>query len=141
MMRRALAIAVILFTASAARAYRSDAGPSRLFTMAHRVVIAKVVSIERIDGRRWARLAVSRDLKGPAGLRELVVLAQPTWTCDTSDAKLGEEALWFLVDARDPKTFWGFERPAIEKLPASSYLIANSGEGRLPIETPLPMKP
>jgi|GEM_PF-3162223 len=43
-----------------------------------------------------ARLRVETPVRGPQASAAVWVLAQGTWTCDTSNAHLGERTLWFL---------------------------------------------
>lgn len=81
------------------------------------VVVAQVESVSRtfiFFGSRYAQAKVLEVWKGNPGA-EIEFLASPTWTCDISDAEVGETAVLFL------------ERSG------SSYVIAHSGRGRLPI--------
>jgi hypothetical protein len=81
------------------------------------VVVAHVESTTRtfiLFGSRHARAKVLEVWKGDPG-SEVEFLASPTWTCDISDAEVGETAVLFL------------------KRSGSSYEIAHSGRGRLPV--------
>ena len=104
----------------------------KLFTASDRVVIGEVLEIERVAGFKWAKTEVRRDIKG-GGSSEILFLAEPTWTCDTSSAQVGEQVLLFLVEAANPDTSWHFKSPNRAKLPRNSYLIAWSGRGHMPL--------
>jgi hypothetical protein len=93
------------------------------------IVIVKVDRIEERDALKWANATVTKVLKGTAGER-LTFLAQPTWTCDISEANEGEEALLFLERASSADWMM-VEKP--KKLPRNSFLIAWSGRGRMPV--------
>lgn len=93
---------------------------------------------------RIAEIEVESLLRGPADLESIWVLAQGTWTCDTSSARLGEHALWFInVNEERPGeqiTKLGYQSSfmanTVERLVGSASLnrIAWSGRGRMSIE-------
>lgn len=45
---------------------------------------------------KLAELAVDEVLRGELGLERVWIHAEATWTCDTTAAEVGEQALWFL---------------------------------------------
>src|SRR4051812_10964401 len=59
------------------------------------IVVGKVEELRTIDGVRFARVSVSRQLKG-AKTSEVIVHAQPRWMCDESTAIEGETAIFML---------------------------------------------
>ena len=117
MMHRALVLLLVLVAASA-NAKVGGTTLADLFHLSDRVVIGKIVKIETRAGRQWARVEVAQTVKG-AGAGEILFLAEPTWTCDTSSATVGDEALLFL--------------DAEEELPANAFHLAWSGRGQLPL--------
>lgn len=93
--------------AGSANAKVASTTVANLFQISDRVLLGEVIRIEKHAGFKWARVAVTRNIKG-AGADEILFLAEPTWTCDTSSGKVGDEALLFLVDAAKPETSWHF---------------------------------
>jgi hypothetical protein len=93
------------------------------------IVVAKVERMSRIDGRKWAEARVVEVIKGRS-LNTLKFLAEPTWTCDISEAKDGEDVLLFLQPAATAE--WMLEKRP-EHLPKDSFLIAWAGRGRMPL--------
>ena len=81
------------------------------------IVVAKVRSVETVSGgKRAARAQVQEVWKGPHH-REVLFNASPTWTCDISEAKVGEEAVLFLGVGK----------------PGELVYISHSGRGRMPL--------
>ena len=91
----------------------------KLIATSDAIVVAQVVRVSgppRHSGReRIATAQVLRSFKSPLD-GSFRFLASPTWTCDLSDAVDGEVVLLFL-NRRD----------------ASSFAIAHSGHGRMPL--------
>ncbi len=82
------------------------------------IVVAEVTGIVTIDGMKVATTRVLHPLKGNA--IEVRFIAQPTWRCDISTAKVGERALLCLSRQ--------------EKKPDSNiFVITHSGRGRIPL--------
>lgn len=125
---------VVFLGAGVASAKVAPTTLANLFRISDRVVIGKVSKIEKVAGFRWARLQVTQNIKG-TGADEVLFLAEPTWTCDTSSATVGEEALLFLIDAAKPATPWHFKSPDRKKLPPNAFLITWSGRGHMPLRT------
>lgn len=128
---RALALLVCIGAANA----NAKVGPTtltNLFQISDRVVVGRVVKIEKLAGFTWARVAVTQNIKG-TGAGEILFLAEPTWTCDTSSATVGLEALLFLVEGAKPETSWHFKTPDKKRLPPNAFLIAWSGRGQMPL--------
>ncbi|MGH9869000.1 MAG: hypothetical protein ACREAA_12645 [Candidatus Polarisedimenticolia bacterium] len=81
------------------------------------IVLAKVSAVE---GRGKKRLVAKADVlevwKGP-DLQEVMFSASPAWTCDISEAKVGETVVLFLGVAK----------------PGELVYISHSGRGRMPV--------
>lgn len=104
------------------------------------IVIGKVESINHISDVRIAKFKISQTLKGTA-TDEIYFLAERTWTCDISDARVGEKALLFLskYNYLSKLEIQGIEKPdfklSFEKITYKTELfrIYGSGYGREPI--------
>jgi hypothetical protein len=90
-----------LFCLAAVSANAKVATPDwkSLFQSASIISVVKVDSVKRMDG---VRIAIATVLEPVAGLRigqKIAYVAQPAWfwTCDVSDAKVGETVLLLLV--------------------------------------------
>jgi hypothetical protein len=96
-----------------------------------RIVIGRVREVHRAAGHRAAEVEVKESILGTASPRRLLVLASPTWTCDLSDAKRGEIAIFLLEPATDipqrVRNAIAEERPGLQM-----FSIAFSGRGRMP---------
>jgi hypothetical protein len=110
-----LAFAVLL-SASSAFAKVGYSQLSNLVSECDLVVVAKVEKVNHpIIGKRHAKASVVEVWKG-APTASVEFLAEPTWTCDISDAKKGETVVLFLY--KEEKS--------------SRYEIMHSGRGRMP---------
>lgn len=89
------------------------------------IALGTVSEVVTVNGYRVAKLKIEGVLKGEAQLQEAYFVASPTWTCDISDAKVGERGLYFLSPANRVSNIPPFHngRPL--------FLIAHSGHGRL----------
>ena len=117
---------------------------SNLTTVADQIVTGTVVAVNSVEGIQVATLEVDSTLKGPS-FGHLYFLAQPTWVCDTSEAKLGEHVLLFLnkytfgsgdkdlFDFKEPRSF----KRKMAGLTGSDpfFSISWSGRGRMPVRT------
>ena len=114
---------------------------SELAKEADLIVLGMVKDVTTIQGAKLARVKVLATYKGEK-LEELFFLAQPTWTCDISEAQRGETALLFLSASKDiPRQ--GMERMLFRSLPTrkklenglgpSLFVISDSGRGRMPL--------
>lgn len=127
-MRRATSLVLLLLATAEANASVAAVELRKLATETPTIVVATVESIRTIEDRKWAFARVTESVKG-SSRTGVLYLAQPTWTCDTSTAREGEEVLLFL----DPATpaNWRGEKSA--GLPPESFFIAWSGRGMMPV--------
>lgn len=89
------------------------------------IAVGTVSEVTKVNGYRVAKLKIEGVLKGNAQTSEAFFLASPTWTCDVSDAKVGERGLYFLsTQTRE------LEFPSRHN-GQPIFLIAHSGYGRL----------
>lgn len=123
-----------------------------LVTMSDAIVIGEVERVvdvkstfaswfapEELDLPTWpiAELKVLQTLKGDSAITKRRFAAFKTWTCDISDAKVGERALYFLADM-DPASELGEALvPEIEDEfgTREAAWIAHSGRGAMPLST------
>jgi hypothetical protein len=114
---------------------------STLVRQADVIVLGTVVDVTTVKGVKVARVKVLETYKGRK-VNELFFLAQPTWTCDISDAVKGETALLLLSSYTDPRS--GMEKMFLSPLPSrkdfegagnAMFLIIDSGRGRMPLRT------
>jgi hypothetical protein len=140
--RMALALIVVGFSNSL-HARVAPADFSTLVRRADVVVLGKVISVETINGVKIARVKVLETYKGRK-LDVLSFVAQPTWTCDISDAVKGETALLLLHSYKNPRKTSeqaSFSpRSSPEELEARGavkpiLLLMDSGRGRMPVRT------
>lgn len=107
------------------------------------VALGKVVGVDLINGVKIARVKVLQTYKGHR-LDVLSFVAQPTWTCDISDAVTGETALLLLHSYSNSRNT--SEQPLFSpraspaKLEAGGaakpiFLLMHSGRGRMPVRT------
>jgi hypothetical protein len=110
------------------------------------IAVARVDRIVTVGGVRVAEASVTRPLQGMESVRRFAFIAQPTWTCDVSNAVWGETVVLFLTKVRDTRII---DREIAEFFPRMSsqfhsawvkrhsslplYEIADSGRGRLPV--------
>jgi hypothetical protein len=98
--------------------------------------IARAVPLREFKATHPGRLAHPAADSGRASSCFYFV-AEPTWTCDTSDAVAGETVLLFLSRVREQT----IERPNLGKPPVrvgaakqqALFYIAHSGRGRMPV--------
>jgi hypothetical protein len=104
------------------------------------IVLARVEGVDARAGMKIARAVPLREFKAthPAdsGRAPFYFVAEPTWTCDTSDAAPGETVLLFLSRVREQTIV----RPDLGQPPVRVgaakqqplFCIAHSGRGRMP---------
>jgi hypothetical protein len=103
--------------------------------------VAKVERVVSVGGVKVALATVRQSLKGLRVGQRLAVIAQPTWTCDTSTARQGETALLFLerfrvedFAANFPDAAARFTANRKSQLAGLEiFNIAHAGNGRLPV--------
>jgi|CXWL01.1.fsa_nt_gi hypothetical protein len=116
------------------------------------VVVAKITSVDLIEGVKIATAEVESVHRGVINSRKIHFLAEPTWTCDASGAVLGETVLLYLhrrssrssevanrtvSSLRNPSTgLKDFSKPFtyFAQKGETLYTISHSGCGRLPLE-------
>jgi hypothetical protein len=108
-------IVLLLVGQSAAKVARTSL--NELTARADLIVIGRVTRLIQVKEVTVAELQVIRTLKG-AHFAKLYYLAQPTWTCDTTDAEVGEESLFF------------FENYVFDPEPASMAFVKQSSGKR-----------
>ena len=111
-----LALAFLIAPVRLALAKVAPATLSNVVAWSDLILVGTVSEIS-IDpaGHRRATLVVERVWHGAAGTMIQVSL-EPTWTCDSADATVGERAVFFLSH--------GFDK---------QWHIVHSGHGRMPI--------
>jgi diacylglycerol kinase (ATP) len=95
-------------TDSIAKVARTTLG--QLTAQADLMAIGRVVALHKPGGRRVAEVEVIRVVKGDSRVSRLFVHAQPTRTCDITEAHKDETALFFLVAGGDLKASRGFSK-------------------------------
>lgn len=134
-----LPLTLVMALAAASTCF-ADAGTMKLKDMIRRseyVVLGKVSRVEVVDGVRLAEIEVGRTLKGNPGVTRLYYWASPSWSCDVSNAEVGEEGLYFLwnidkefsTPSEAHLQFLEKARPFTRG--ARIYLLEHSGRGRL----------
>ena len=138
-----LAVLVMLSVPSPAKVREATIG--ELTEVASHVVIGRVAAVYEVEGVKVATVEVVQQVRGVSEIGTFTLLAEPTWTCDTSDSRQDEVVLLFLV----PYEFdWERTSTSIEKrlpvgleaaLSTREYglplmRIAWSGRGRMPIK-------
>ena len=131
--RRLLIMVLVSATATPVASKVAATSLRDLTRSAKAIAVVKVSATRKVADLKWANATVIRGVKGVKTGDTVTFLAEPTWTCDISEARVGETALVFLVDARHHETWWGFKEPDRTKLPNDAYLLAWSGRGRMPI--------
>ncbi|MCU0608016.1 MAG: hypothetical protein MUF78_11540 [Candidatus Edwardsbacteria bacterium] len=110
-------------------------GPTDLDSLvghADRIVIGTTIGIIEIDSTKIAKVHIERYITKAEKHDTVFILAQPTWQCDISDAKVGERCLWFLEDMTSRLT--RKERKAFfQGRPYNK--IEYHGRGRMPFRT------
>jgi hypothetical protein len=110
-----ICILILMFTPSTAKV----AGErfEKLVADSGQIVLARVYAVEkRAKNRMVAKAEVLEVWKGPTR-QEVLFNASPTWTCDTSDAEVGETAVLFLGIGK----------------PGKLVYISHDGRGRMPV--------
>ena len=99
------------------------------------ILIAKITNVETSQGIKIASIKLLHTIKGEPP-PSLGIVAQSTWTCDTSDAYPGEKTLLFLdrVPNNVVRLRGNRDVPDIRVAGAPLYYIAHSGRGRMLIE-------
>jgi hypothetical protein len=130
----ALATVAAVLLAGLANAKVAATTLAELAKRADQILVGKVVALHNPGGHRVAEVEVVRVIKGPPTLEAFFVLAEATWTCDISEAKKGETALFFLAPGEDFEASRGFWR-ALDRLRrgAPFFQIEWSGRGRMPL--------
>jgi len=121
----------------AARKARTDI--VELSARSDAIAVARVDRVLLHGGMRIAVATVLRPIKGLNANQRFSFLAEPTWTCDSSTAVLGETVLLFLERPGDGFDNWlievhpdAWERRA--EHPARPFFkVAWSGSGRMPV--------
>ena len=126
-MRIATALLLICL-ASAATAKVGTINLQDLTKQSSLIVVGTVSSVHT-GNIRMATFEVERFVKG-TGPKHLEFVAEPTWTCDISDAKPGERLLLFL-DRAEAGRIVGGKIGLNKKLDHDAYLIGHSGRGRI----------
>jgi hypothetical protein len=106
------------------------------------IAIVKVEAVSKIAGVAVARGQVVTGFVGAATGDRVAFVAEPTWTCDASNAYQHEVVLVFL-QAMPDELHWMFKgKPARLKAAIArawkgtpAYVIAHAGRGRMPLET------
>jgi hypothetical protein len=111
--------------------------PAALTRSSPIIAVVRVRRVETIEGVKVARATVVTPLKGTTADATLLVVAEPTWECDTSHAVAGETVLIFLVPLPATPGLQSSDRlrKAAQRLGAGTglFLISNSGRGRVPV--------
>ncbi len=110
-------LTVISLIPSLARAMVAPIKFHELVANSEVIVVAQVTKIDiRGKDEEIATARVVQTWKGTPGA-EVRFLASPTWTCDISDAEIGEHVVLFLTRSKD----------------SAILIIAHSGRGRMPL--------
>ena len=155
-MRVIACVVATLFCASPAFALVARPSLEELVARADLIVLGTNTEIDTVLGVRIATVEVVRTLKGDS-LPELHYLAHRRWTCDITDAKIGEKAVLFLSHHRfnpNPRPCRsdslgraivpmflehepnGFREEVGEAYGGTPFLdVAWHGSGRMPIHT------
>lgn len=113
-----LGIAISLLSVSPVRAELAAQPVDTVVGESELIVVAKVMAVSgKEDDKAYATAQVLEIWKG-GPLDYVEFLAEPTWACDITEAHVGETVVLFLIRGE----------------PSRSYLIDNSGGGRLPIQ-------
>lgn len=151
---RALILGLALMIVSPeSRAMLRSVPMDELTRHATMIALGRVSEIMTVGGVRIAHLRVDRTLKGEPQT-DVYFVAEPSWSCDISDAREGESGLYFFTTHRfserpqpapeppppgfERESFGGYEevvgfREEIEALGGGGplYDLTNSGCGRL----------
>jgi hypothetical protein len=129
---RALLAASALGVATDAHATLAPVTLDDLARRSDAIILGHVAGVHRVYGHLVAEVETIRVVKGPAATRSFV-LAEPTWSCDISEANARETALIFLQ--RPEHVTRLFHRWLdVRRGPVPFYRIAASGRGRMPVE-------
>ncbi len=135
MSRGFVALVLLVGALAAAAAYaRYEVALVFLLRDAEIVLVGEEVAVEEVEGWRVATLKVAATLRGES--RQAVrFLAEPTWTCDTSRAEVGQKVLLLLTAADSKEASLGRGKGPIEVDGQPILRIAGYGRGRLRIST------
>ncbi len=107
---------------------------SKLIQQSNYIVLARVESITEMDGVKIARAVPLQAFKGANNLTAFYFVAEPTWTCDTSQAKQDETALFFLNQSRGQIIKRRLLRKPDARVTVQPlFFIAHSGRGKMPL--------
>jgi hypothetical protein len=97
------------------------------------IIVGKVTKVELIKGEKYAEVQVFETLKGNPNVSQIYYSASPSWICDSTNAEIGETALYFLRTSLA-------KGESVSKLPKRLaallqgeplYGIEHSGRGRM----------
>lgn len=136
-----LSIFVIAIFAIASKAEISSIQLEELTKNSDLIFVGRVISVSTIDEEEIAKIEVLKKYKGRAQ-NQVFISVSRTWTCDVSNAIVGETALFFLSKYRIRPTLQrNLEETCKLKKKIDSeigtndfYYISHSGYGRMPIE-------
>lgn len=136
-LRYVAAILFLVASAGASHAKKANTHLSSLVASSSMAFKGRVMKVENRDGIRVATAVVDTAYKGTRPGRYVTFLATGTWTCDTSDAVVGESAFLFLK-SDDPREQNSLKDPVLKAARKALkgkplYLIMHSGSGRIPI--------
>jgi hypothetical protein len=108
---------------------------NELYKMSPVIIRAKVDTIENVVGIRVAMGTVLDTYKGRVSRAKVAFIAQPTWECDVSNAKKGEDILLYLYPAapgppRSEILDVSGALNHLNQLGRPLFFIAHSGRGR-----------
>ena len=114
-------------------------GVNRLAIGSQVIAVADVTEIVERSGVRVAVAKVVRGLKGAVPNDTIEFVAEKTWTCDISNAVLGERVLLYLIKVRDRDGVTMFKQDLSKAASMSRsagrvlYELYHSGRGRIVI--------
>jgi len=139
--RSFLAGLVILLGATSVGARVGSMSMEEMVQGSTAIGIVTVDRIEMLGGMKVASATVIRPFKGVRAKQKLFFVAQPTWTCDTSEAVEGERTL-LLLKPTEQGHFSGAKPDGVIKAVRQRHgagavllVITHHGQGRLPIST------
>ncbi len=134
--------AILALLTAAADDAAADKASTSLWSLTHgsaAIAVARVEKVGSLGGVRVAEATTLRPLKGLSAAQRFAFLAEGTWTCDESDAVVGETVLLFLEAPGTDfhhflKTRPRFAQGRNRRLGSMPfYQIAHSGSGRMPV--------
>jgi len=82
-----------------------------LIDNSHCIVVGRTIEVIEIDSVKVAKIYIEKRIKTVTSYDTIFMLAQPTWTCDISEATKGERCLFFLSNAIPGRQLSGKENP------------------------------